>query len=48
VLDRREDVGLAEDLEVGVGVVALDRILDVFEADRVLKASLGTTDGGVK
>jgi hypothetical protein len=29
-------------------VVALDRVLDVFEADHGLKASLGTTDGGVK
>ena len=37
VLDRREDVRLAEDLEVGVGVVALDRLLDVLEADHGLR-----------
>ena len=48
VLDRREDVGLAEDLEVGVGVVALDRLVDVLEADHGLGTSLGTTEGGVK
>ena len=33
VLDRGEDVGLAEQLEVGLRVVALDRLVDVFEAD---------------
>ena len=48
VLDRREDVRLAEDLEVGVGVVALDRLLDVLEADHGLGTSLGTTEGRVK
>jgi hypothetical protein len=31
VLDRREDVCLAEDLQVGLGVVPLDGLLDVLE-----------------
>jgi hypothetical protein len=48
VLDRGEDVRLAQDLQVGVGVVALDGLLDVLEADHALETSLGTPGGGVK
>jgi hypothetical protein len=33
VLDRRKDVSLSEDVEVGAGVVALDRLVDVLEPD---------------
>jgi hypothetical protein len=33
VLDRREDVGLAHHLEVGLGVVAAHRFVDVLEPD---------------
>ena len=33
VLDRGEDIGLPEDLEVGLRMVALDGLLDVLEAD---------------
>ena len=33
VLDGGEDVGLAEELEVRAGVVALHRFVDVLEAD---------------
>ena len=33
VLDRGEDVGLAEELEVRARVVAPDRLVDVLEAD---------------
>ena len=33
VLDRREDVGLAEEFEVSARVMALHRLVDVFEAN---------------
>jgi hypothetical protein len=33
VLDRGEDVRLAEHLEVGARMVALDVLVDVFEAN---------------
>jgi hypothetical protein len=48
VLDRRKDVSLAEDLEIGVRVVPFHRFLDVLEADHDLARSLGTGAGGVK
>ena len=48
VLDRRKDVSLAEDLEIGVRVVPLHRFLDVLEADHGLARSLGTGAWGVK
>ena len=41
VLDRRKDVSLAEDLEIGVRVVPFDRLLDVLEANHGLAWSLG-------
>jgi hypothetical protein len=37
VLDRRKDVSLAEDLEIGVRVMLLDGFLDVFEANHAFR-----------
>jgi hypothetical protein len=48
VLDRRKDVSLAEDLEIGVRVMLLDGFLDVLEANHALSWSLGTGGKPVK
>ena len=47
VLDGGEDVGLAQDVEVGAGVVAPDGIVDVLEADHGQMGRLSHVLSGV-